>query len=138
MGAARHRVEVGTSIRAAALAFALLVLPGLRSVQAASRSCAAHRGPQLRCHEASRGADGHSTARACCGRGHGLSAAFCGCEHRGDPSSVADDEYVPAKALRQGIVRGIGAFRASGPRGFGRTADPPDPPPPIGSSPTRS
>jgi hypothetical protein len=138
MGAAKDRRKIGTRLYAATLAFVLLVLPGFRTVQAASRSCAMHRAPQLRCHETPRGAGGHSTTRACCRRGHGLSAAVCGCEHRGDPASVSNDEYVPVKLSRHRVVPPTSAFYALALRGFERIVDPPDPPPPIASSPPLS
>jgi hypothetical protein len=138
MGAAKHPRKFGTRVHAAMLAFVLFALPGLRSVQAESRSCAMHRAPQLRCHETPGGAGGHSTARACCRKGHGLSAALCGCEHRGDPASVSKDAYAPVKVSSHRVVQASAAFRSEAPRGFERTADPPESPPPIGSSPSLS
>jgi hypothetical protein len=138
MGTAKHRRQPATRVHAAMLVLVLFALPGLRSVQAASRSCAMHRAPQLRCHEAPGGAGGHSTARACCRKGHGLSAALCGCEHKGDPARVASDAYVPVKIASHRVVPASAAFRAPAPRAFERIADPPDPPPPIGFSPPLS
>ena len=138
MRAAKHRRRFATRLHAVTLAFVLLVLPGLRCVEAASRSCAMHRVLQLRCHESPRGAGGHSTTRACCRRRHGLSAAVCGCEHRGDPASVSNDEYVPVKGSPQRVLGASAVFRTPASRGFERIVDPPDSPPPIGSSPPLS
>lgn len=139
MGTAVRRSRARMRLHAATLAFLLFALPGLRSVQAGSRPCAMHRASQLRCHENGRDASGHSTARReCCRKGHGLSAAFCGCGHKADAARVSSDPCVPIEVSAHRILLGSAAFRAVTPQSHARNVDPPDPPPPIGSSPPLS